>query len=64
MEKDDVSWNTVIFSYARHGFGKQALRQFESMKKAGIRPDDVTMVGVLPACGHTGLIDKCMEHFY
>ncbi|WMV19959.1 hypothetical protein MTR67_013344 [Solanum verrucosum] len=48
----------LIISYARHGFGKQALRQFESMKEVGIRSNDVTMVGVLPACGHTGLIDK------
>ncbi|XP_059303403.1 pentatricopeptide repeat-containing protein At4g02750 [Lycium ferocissimum] len=63
-EKDAVSWNTMIIGYARHGFGKQALRLFESMKEAGIRPDDVTMVGVLSACGHTGLIDKGMEYFY
>ncbi|KAH0689494.1 hypothetical protein KY289_016852 [Solanum tuberosum] len=44
VEKDDVSWNTMTISYARHGFGKQTLRQFESMKESGIRPDDVTML--------------------
>lgn len=43
-EKDVVSWNTMIAGYARHGFGKDALKVFESMKSAGIKPDDVTMV--------------------
>lgn len=43
-EKDIVSWNTMIAGYARHGFGKEALKVFESMKSTGIRPDDVTMV--------------------
>ncbi|KAF5957892.1 hypothetical protein HYC85_005117 [Camellia sinensis] len=63
-EKDVVSWNTMIAGYARHGFGKEALMVFESMKKVGIRPDDVTMVGVLSACSHTGLVDRGTEYFY
>ncbi|KAG6675827.1 hypothetical protein I3842_15G124400 [Carya illinoinensis] len=63
-EKDVVSWNTMIAGYARHGFGKEALRVFESMKTVGINPDDVTMVGVLSACSHTGLVDKGTQYFY
>ncbi|TQE09947.1 hypothetical protein C1H46_004525 [Malus baccata] len=55
-EKDVVSWNTMIYGYARHGFGLKALTVFDSMKAVGIKPDDVTMVGVLSACSHTGLI--------
>ncbi|KGN63866.1 pentatricopeptide repeat-containing protein At4g02750 [Cucumis sativus] len=61
-EKDIVSWNTMIAGYARHGFGKEALALFESMKMT-IKPDDVTLVGVLSACSHTGLVDKGMEYF-
>ncbi|MED6123592.1 Pentatricopeptide repeat-containing protein [Stylosanthes scabra] len=63
-EKDIVSWNTMLAGYARHGFGKQALSVFESMNKAGVKPDEITMVGVLSACSHTGLIDKGTEYFY
>ncbi|XP_034672895.1 pentatricopeptide repeat-containing protein At4g02750 [Vitis riparia] len=63
-EKEVVSWNTMIAGYARHGFGKEALMLFESMKKTGILPDDVTMVGILSACSHTGLVDKGTEYFY
>ncbi|XP_057951851.1 pentatricopeptide repeat-containing protein At4g02750 [Malania oleifera] len=62
--KDVVSWNTMIAGYARHGFGKEALLVFDSMKKAGINPDDVTMVGVLSACSHTGLVDRGTEYFH
>ncbi|XVF50499.1 hypothetical protein PTKIN_Ptkin04bG0105900 [Pterospermum kingtungense] len=64
MEKDVVSWNTMISGYARHGFGKEALKIFESMKAAGAKPDDATMVGVLSACSHAGLVDRGMEYFY
>lgn len=64
MEKDIISWNTMINGYARHGFGKEALDLFKNMERLGIRPDDVTMVGVLSACSHTGLTDTGMEYFY
>ncbi|KAK7320195.1 hypothetical protein RJT34_04931 [Clitoria ternatea] len=63
-DKDIVSWNTMIAGYARHGFGRQALMIFESMKKAGVKPDEITMVGVLSACSHAGLIDRGTKYFY
>lgn len=63
-EKDIVSWNTMVAGYARHGLGEEALVIFESMKRGGIKPDDVTMVGVLSACSHTGLVEKGKQHFY
>ncbi|KAL6175668.1 hypothetical protein ACLB2K_052307 [Fragaria x ananassa] len=63
-EKDVVSWNTMIHGYARHGFGSKALMVFDSMKAAGIKPDEVTMVGVLSACSHTGLVDRGREYFH
>ncbi|KAL3818624.1 hypothetical protein ACJIZ3_004529 [Penstemon smallii] len=62
-DKDVVSWNTIIIGYARHGFGKEALEHFDLMKQAGIQPDEVTMVGVLSACSHTGLVDTGRKYF-
>ncbi|XP_047315508.1 pentatricopeptide repeat-containing protein At4g02750 [Impatiens glandulifera] len=64
LVKDVVSWNTMIIGYSRHGFGKEALNVFRSMNGAGIQPDDVTLVGVLSACSHTGLVDQGMKYFY
>ncbi|XP_058101167.1 pentatricopeptide repeat-containing protein At4g02750 [Magnolia sinica] len=63
-EKDVVTWNTMIQGYARHGFGKEAVEVFESMRMTDVKPDDVTMVGVLSACSHAGLVDKGMHYFY
>ncbi|KAG2305077.1 hypothetical protein Bca4012_064155 [Brassica carinata] len=62
--RDIVSWNTMISGYSRHGFGEEALKFFESMKREGLKPDDATMVAVLSACSHTGLVDKGREYFY
>ncbi|XP_027342459.1 pentatricopeptide repeat-containing protein At4g02750-like [Abrus precatorius] len=63
QHKDVISWNTMLAGYARHGFGRQALMVFESMMKAGVKPDDITMAGVLSACSHTGLTNKGTEYF-
>lgn len=62
-EKDVVSWNTMIAGYARHGFGREALQIFDMMRTKHIRPDDATMVGVLSACSHSGLVDKGIAYF-
>ncbi|VFQ69793.1 unnamed protein product [Cuscuta campestris] len=63
-EKDVFSWNTMIAGYARHGYGKKALDFFQEMKCCGMNPDDVTMVGILAACSHTGLVERGMRYFY
>ncbi|KAL0373729.1 UNVERIFIED_CONTAM: Pentatricopeptide repeat-containing protein, chloroplastic [Sesamum radiatum] len=59
---DLVSWTTMITSYAHHGKGLEALQLFDIMKKSGIEPDDVTFVGVLSACSHTGLVGEGYFH--
>ncbi|CAL5215326.1 unnamed protein product [Lathyrus oleraceus] len=64
QQKDIISWNTMLAGYARHGFGRQALLVFDSMKIAGFIPDEITMVGVLSACSHTGMTDRGTEYFY
>lgn len=46
QQKDIISWNTMLAGYARHGFGRQALMLFDSMKTAGFKPDEITMVYV------------------
>ncbi|XP_045820146.1 pentatricopeptide repeat-containing protein At4g02750 [Trifolium pratense] len=63
-EKDVVSWNTMLAGYARHGFGRQALMIFDSMKTTGVKADEITMVGVLAACSHNGLLERGTEYFY
>ncbi|CAA6671355.1 unnamed protein product [Spirodela intermedia] len=62
--KDVVTWNTMIAGFARHGFGREALEVFDWMLDLHTRPDDVTLVGVLSACGHAGLVEKGIGCFY
>ena len=52
IEKDVISWSTMIGGLANHGKGYAAIRVFEDMQKAGVTPNGVTFVGVLSACAH------------
>ncbi|XP_051116365.1 pentatricopeptide repeat-containing protein At2g27610-like [Andrographis paniculata] len=61
--KNIVSWNTMITAYAQYGSGKEALEIYGAMVTNGVRPNDVTFVGVLSALGHTGDLEGALAHF-
>jgi pentatricopeptide repeat protein len=63
-KRDLYSWTTVICGLAIHGRVADALRMFEMMQANGIRPDDVTLVGVLNACVHGGSVDEGLRYFH
>ncbi|CAH9070006.1 unnamed protein product [Cuscuta epithymum] len=48
------SWNAMISGMAQGGRAKEAVEIFMELKKAGFRPDDVTMVSATSACGNLG----------
>ncbi|KAM1061269.1 hypothetical protein FF1_025783 [Malus domestica] len=56
--KNLVTWNSIIGGYARHGLATRALEEFQSMTECGCRPDEVTFVNLLSACGHGGMVEK------
>jgi pentatricopeptide repeat protein len=60
--RDVISWSTMITSYAQNGQGKLALALFDRMKHEEVWPNEVTFLGVLSACNHTGLVDDCYHH--
>eukprot|EP01018_Ginkgo_biloba_P010984 Gb_29028 [translate_table: standard] len=62
-ERDVITWNAMIAGYAQHGCGKEALQIFELMQKVGIKPNHITLVGVLSACSHAGLVDEGRHYF-
>uniref|UniRef100_A0A0E0FD05 DYW domain-containing protein n=1 Tax=Oryza meridionalis TaxID=40149 RepID=A0A0E0FD05_9ORYZ len=62
-ERNEVSWNTIITSCSQHGRGLEALDLFDQMKKEGIKPNDVTFIGVLAACSHVGLVEEGLSYF-
>ncbi|KAF9603682.1 hypothetical protein IFM89_037445 [Coptis chinensis] len=61
-DRDLVSWNSMISGYAVHGYTEEALNLFKQMQRLGPRPDDITLVGVLSACCHGGLVIEGREH--
>ncbi|KAB1199890.1 hypothetical protein CJ030_MR0G010413 [Morella rubra] len=63
-KKNLVSWNSIIGGYARHGLATRALEEYERMIQGVLRPDEVTFVNVLTACGHGGLVEEGEKYFY
>ncbi|KQJ86159.1 pentatricopeptide repeat-containing protein At3g29230 [Brachypodium distachyon] len=63
VEKDSVSWNTIIGGFAMHGHGDKALDFFAQMKLQGFCPDAVTMINVLSACTHMGFVEEGRRYF-
>ncbi|XP_020106529.1 pentatricopeptide repeat-containing protein ELI1, chloroplastic-like [Ananas comosus] len=55
--RDSVSWNAMIGCYVRNGRFPEALELFRSMQESNVKPDEVTVVAVLPACAHLGALD-------
>lgn len=62
IERDVVSWNSVISAYAQHGKGKEAMDCFKAMQDMpSIMPDQVTFTTILSACSHAGLVDEACQ---
>ncbi|KAH9308457.1 hypothetical protein KI387_036368, partial [Taxus chinensis] len=49
-KRETVSWNAMIGGYRQNEYVDKALLLFHQMQLAGVEPDGVTMVSILPAC--------------
>ena len=56
--KDSASWNIMINGYGVQSCGELALDMFSRMCEAGVRPDEITFVGLLQACNHSGFVSN------
>ncbi|XP_026443593.1 pentatricopeptide repeat-containing protein At3g62890-like [Papaver somniferum] len=57
--KTDVfTWTSMISALSKHGLGEHALSVFSQMPGEGIKPDDITLLGVLNGCSHSGLVEE------
>ncbi|XP_057757574.1 pentatricopeptide repeat-containing protein At4g14050, mitochondrial [Arachis stenosperma] len=61
--KDVVSWTSIIVGSAQHGRAEEALALYDSMVSAGVKPNEVTFVGLIYACSHAGLVGKGRKLF-
>ncbi|KAE8708876.1 MAC/Perforin domain-containing protein [Hibiscus syriacus] len=62
-EKGIVSWSAMIGGLAQYGHGKEALQAFDRMLKSGVYPNQITLVSVLCACNHAGLVTEAKKYF-
>ncbi|KAL4198054.1 hypothetical protein AMTRI_Chr03g138300 [Amborella trichopoda] len=68
--RDVVSFTVMIGAFSQHGKSKEALSLFKRMEREGMRPDEITFLGLLSACSHGGLVKeglmvfKTMTDFY
>ncbi|KAJ4916112.1 Pentatricopeptide repeat-containing protein [Raphanus sativus] len=61
-ERSVASWNAMVMGYGIHGRGKEAIQLFEEMQRRGHSPDELTFLGVLTACNHSGLVHEGVRY--
>lgn len=63
LEKNTVSWSAMIAAYGMNGLGHEALALLAEMKLYGLKPNAVTILSVLSACSHGGLVEEGVSLF-
>ncbi|GLT68319.1 hypothetical protein SLA2020_405650 [Shorea laevis] len=58
--KDIISWNTMIGGYSKNCLPNEALELFSAMLQE-LKPDGITMVCILPACGSLASLERGRE---
>ncbi|GKC40789.1 pentatricopeptide repeat-containing protein ELI1, chloroplastic [Tanacetum coccineum] len=54
--KDVIAYNSMITCYAMHGHCQEALQLFSDMCRMHTTPTDISFIGILSACAHSGLV--------
>lgn len=63
-DKGLSSWNSMIGGFAIHGQADMSIQLFETLAKMkSPRPDGVTLLNVLTACAHGGLVKEGRNYF-
>ncbi|KMZ64814.1 Pentatricopeptide repeat protein 91 [Zostera marina] len=52
-----VSWTAMISGLAQNGMADRAISLFHAMEEQGVRPNWITIVSVLPACGQIASLE-------
>ncbi|RZC77051.1 hypothetical protein C5167_001241 [Papaver somniferum] len=54
---EKVSWTSLISGYAQNGYFSETFATFENMGKAGVKPNEITLVSVISACANLGALE-------
>ncbi|CBI15077.3 unnamed protein product, partial [Vitis vinifera] len=61
-KRDLLTWTSMISGLSMHGLGAECLWTFSEMLAEGFKPDDITLLGVLNGCSHSGLVEEEIVH--
>ena len=64
VERDVISWSTMIGGLANHGKAREAIELFQDMQREKVQPNGITFLGILSACTHAGLWDDGLKYFH
>ncbi|KAL1219366.1 Pentatricopeptide repeat-containing protein [Cardamine amara subsp. amara] len=56
-DKTIVSWTAMISGFTGIGCYVEAMEFFREMQLAGIEPDEISLISVLPSCAHLGSLE-------
>ncbi|OWM79844.1 pentatricopeptide repeat-containing protein At3g29230-like [Punica granatum] len=62
-ERNAVSYSVMILGFGINGYGEAALKYLFEMVSGGIQGDDMTFLGALTACSHSGLVSEGLHIF-
>ncbi|KAF5794755.1 putative tetratricopeptide-like helical domain superfamily, DYW domain-containing protein [Helianthus annuus] len=58
VDKNEVSWNSLIAAHARKSEGDKALRVFQRMQRHDFKPTHFTYSSIFSACASTGSLEQ------
>ncbi|CAA2999885.1 pentatricopeptide repeat-containing At3g62890-like [Olea europaea subsp. europaea] len=65
ISKPDVhNYTSMISGLSIHGLGEDAIRVFNQILVDKIKPNEVTILGVLNGCSHSGMVQQGLLIFY
>lgn len=57
LEKDVISWTSLVTGYAQNGSHEQSLKIFCDMRITGVNPDQFIVASILSACAELTLLE-------
>ncbi|KAF9601239.1 hypothetical protein IFM89_018349 [Coptis chinensis] len=62
LDRDVISWSTMIAGLANHGRAREAIQLFVEMEKARVEPNSITFLGLLSACARAGFLVEGLQY--
>ncbi|XP_068661832.1 pentatricopeptide repeat-containing protein At4g08210 [Aristolochia californica] len=62
--RDTICWTGIIVGCGQNGRADEAMHFFIEMLRSGISPNEITILGILSACRHAGLVEDARGLFW